>query len=274
MKIGIIGSSGVLGSMLREAFTLSGYEVFPFSRGAERGGNVLDVLLDNSPNQLIGLDAVIYLAWDTTNRSKLTQSSHADAAGRWAKHCQAFGIRFLFVSTVLAQEKTDSLYGQFKYHAEVLVAQQLGKSVRVGLVADDALPLLLTKIRRVNLAHSWIPKLLDWPVYAVSSTTVYTSIEQILLNWPSEPCIWVAPSEPVSLAQIAAWGDAAPQHFKIFRSIGKSIANLPLRGRWIDAWRGLISHMPSSFDSAGCKQIGIDKFDWQMQLNPKTNYHR
>lgn len=268
MKIGVVGSSGVLGGILHEALTLSGHNVICYTRQGQNESHCFDVLVDKPPFNLNQLDAVVYLSWATTNRSPKMQLAHAEAAGRWANYCKTIGVKFLFISTVLARKSSISLYGRFKYEAEKLVETHTGKSARVGLVADDACPLLLTKIRKSQHAHRWLSFLIDWPIYAVSATTMAVSIIKILMEWPSESCFWIAPSRPTSLAVICATNQDKVKRCAWFNSIGKLIAHVPLKWAPIDAWRGMVTCSFDNFRLQDCQEIGISNLDWMNNLDP------
>jgi dTDP-4-dehydrorhamnose reductase len=266
MIIGIVGSNGTLGRILSEQLSLRGHELRLFSRQSEVRDFRADVLTGVPPAQLSKVDCVIYLAWATTDRSTNIQNKHAEAAGRWAKHCDAIGVKFLFVSTVLAHEDTRSKYGEYKLKAEKLVAESNGKSVRIGSVVDDAYPLLLTKLRSLGMKMPWVGSLFNWPIYAVSSTTVATIIEQIVLKWSSTCIFWCAPSIPTNLATIMLAGSNRRVRLKGLSRLMTVVARFPIYGTKMDALRGLVGQIPilEIFDVV--EVFDVKEFDWKSSI--------
>ena len=271
MKIGLIGSRSVLGRVLDETFTLGGHQISSFTRKGENGSNAFDVLVDQPPASLAGLDAVIYLSWDTKERTKGSQRAHVEAAGRCAKHCKDLGVKFLFLSTVHASRDSQSLYGRYKYEAEILISNFMGKSARVGLVADDSFPLLLTSIRKSLRSHPWLSAFLDWPVYAISSKTLVEEIEKTLLHWPSDALLWLAPTKPASLSLIGSWGNSSMWRFKGCKLFGNLVALIPLRGAKLDAWRGLVGMSKNIYNPLESRGLEVSDVDWKNQLDPSSH---
>lgn len=268
MKIGLIGARGVLGGVLNETLTLGGHQISSFTRVEEKGSIAFDVLVDQPPTGLAGHDAVIYLAWDTKERTTSSQRAHVEAAGRCAKYCEDLDIKFLFVSTVHASQDSQSLYGRFKYEAEILISNYGGKSARVGLVADDSFPLLLTSIRKSLQSHPWLSAFLDWPVYAISTKTLTEEIEKMLLDWPVDVLLWLAPTKPTSLSFIGSWGNSTMWRFKSGKFFGNMVALIPLRGAKLDAWRGLVSMSKNLYNPIESKVVKVSDVDWKNQLHP------
>jgi len=270
MKIGLIGARSVLGRVLNETFTLGGHQTSSFTREGGKGSHAFDVLVDQPPSSLVGLDAVIYLSWDTKERTKSSQRAHVEAAGRCAKHCENLGIKFLFVSTVHASRDARSLYGRYKYEAEILISNYMGKSARVGLVADDSFPLLLTSIRKLLRSYPWLSAFLDWPVYAISTKTLSQEIEKILLDWPVDVLLWFAPTKPASLSLIGCWENSSMWRFKSCMYFGNLVALIPLRGAKLDAWRGLVGMSKTIYNPLESRGMDVSDFDWKNQLDPSV----
>ena len=266
MIIGVVGSNGTLGRILSEQLFLRGHELHLFSRQSEVGDFRFEVLTDKPPTQFSKLDCIIYLAWATTDRSTIIQNKHAEAAGRWAKHCDSIGVKFLFISSVLAHENTRSKYGEYKFKAEKLVAASNGNSVRIGSVVDDAYPLLLTKLRILGLKKPLIRSLFNWPIYAVSSTTVTDIIEQIILRWSSTRIFWCAPSIPTNLATIMLSGSNQRDYLSSLSRLMSVVAKFPIRGIKMDALRGLVGKMPTLEIFKVVEVIDVGQFDWKLNI--------
>jgi len=267
MKIGIIGSNGVLGQILTEQLSLRGHDLSLFGRRSDLWTYKFDVLIDNPHEQMRKVDCIIYLAWATKERTDEVQSKHAEAAGRWAEHCESIGVKFVFISTVLAHEKARSKYGEYKFKAEQLVTNANGKSLRVGSVADDAYPLLLTKIRQLGRKVPAVNAFVNWPIYALSSSTFAKVVEQIATTNPSESIFWVAPKTPTSLASVVSFENSRKRTTKRVNGIVALLAKIPLNYTKIDALKGFIDPLPVIEILEVIKEVELATLDWRNQLN-------
>jgi len=267
MKIGIIGSNGVLGQILTEQLSLRGHDLSLFGRRSDLWMYKFDVLTDEPHEQMQKVDCIIYLAWATKERTDEVQSKHAEAAGRWAEYCESIGVKFVFISTVLAHEKARSKYGEYKFKAEQLITNTSGKSLRVGSVADDAYPLLLTKIRHLGRKIPAIKAFANWPIYALSSTTFTNVVERISITNPSESIFWVAPKTPTSLASIVSFENSRERTTKRVNGIVALLAKIPLNYTKIDALKGFIDPLPVREVLKVVKDMEIAALDWQNQLD-------
>lgn len=267
MKIGIIGSNGVLGQILAEQLSLRGHDLSLFGRRSDLWTYKFDVLTDVPHEQLRRVDCIIYLAWATRERTDEVQSKHVEAAGRWAKYCESIGVKFVFISTVLAHEKARSKYGKYKYKAEHLITNASGKSLRVGSVADDAYPLLLTKIRHLGRKLPAIKVFANWPIYALSSTTFVNAVEQVSISKPSESIFWVAPKSPTSIARIVSFENSRERRSKWVNGIVALLTKIPLNHTKIDALKGIIDPIPVTELLKVVKDMEIAALDWRNQLD-------
>lgn len=267
MKFGIIGSNGVLGQILTEHLSLRGHDLSLFGR---RGGSSMfkfDVLTDEPHDQFQKLDCIIYLAWATKERSVEAQSKHSEAAGRWASFFESIGVNFIFISTILAHDKANSRYGKYKYQAEQLITKASGKSLRVGSVADDAYPLLLTRIRHLGRKFPAIKVFINWPIYALSSATFVNVVEQISVTKTSESIFWVAPRFPTSIASVISFDNTRQWNPKWVTGIAALLTKIPLNYTKIDALKGIIDPLPVMEMLKEVKDMGIAELDWRSQLD-------
>lgn len=205
MKIAIIGSSGPLGSYLKNNLRNLGNEVTGFSRSGFEGDRKIDVLREEPPSDILEFDAVIYSAWDTLDRSVESQRRHAEAAIGWANRICGGTPIFVFVSTTLADSKATSNYGFFKFKAEEGVRRAGGTAIRVGLVCDDSLNFLATKFRGLKLRELLMFALGRVPVFAVSSKAVGIVVSSVLKSGYRGECFWLAGSSPTEISEIVRY---------------------------------------------------------------------
>jgi dTDP-4-dehydrorhamnose reductase len=270
MKIAIVGSSGALGGHLVESFSLSGYSVVPIARRVPAHGRIADVLRTDPAELVAGVDAIVYCAWSTEDRSDAAQRAHVAAAARWAEASRAAGATFVFTSTVLAADGTRSVYGAHKLAAEKEICSRDGVALRIGLVADDALPLMVTAIRRRCRKHPALARLVDWPVFALSSSALSTAIAAEVRAPRPGGVVWLAPQETTSLATIARWPDHPGRLPGPVRRGETMVARVPLRpgrlGWLLDGWTGLVD--PPSFDGSLLAPVFglIEPLGWRERL--------
>ena len=271
-RIGVIGARGALGSFLVEHFRLAGFDVDAFSTRSEDPALRLDVLRDDPTNYVRDLDSVIYCAWSTHDRTIEAQMAHVDAASRCAEVCAGSGTQFIFTGTVLAAEATESQYGVHKFLAEQRVACAGGVCLRIGLLADDAYPFLVTQLRRMVKKFGPAAGILDWPVLPVSSMAVGEAIRAEIEGESAGALVWLAPREATSLAEVAAWGTSRTSRRSRGRSIVSAVARLPVRGgivgRQVDALAGLIGAPLSGEECRDPANGPVPRDDWQRGLAP------
>ena len=170
MRFSLLGGSGGLGSILLDQLLVRGHDAVPYSRSSSAAFDVTGL---TSPDAAFDADVVVYLAWATDDRSPGEQQRHAAAAGRWASRARRSGVRFLFVSTVLAGQRAASQYGTHKFVAESEVREQGGTCLRVGLVVDDGYPeLLASRLRRFAQSSPSLARLVPWVVHPISGHSV------------------------------------------------------------------------------------------------------
>jgi hypothetical protein len=271
MKIGIIGSGGVIGGMIGEFLFLEGVQTVGFARHKNPEFEYLDVLDFENPTNFSHIDYVVYCSWATKNRTKRSQAEHAKAAGHWARIAKENGCKFIFISTVLASANAKSNYGIYKYVAETKVEEFGGKSLRLGLVADDAYDLLLTKLRRLDRKFSIISELSAFQIYAVSSSYFLNVLMTILNEWPKGSVFWVAPEKTESLSVLVRSGRSSKiTNYKLFRFTAKMVAALPIArgsvGAVIDGIKGVVHQDLVIFDqNTTCLRVNTLN-DWDSNL--------
>jgi dTDP-4-dehydrorhamnose reductase len=128
MKIAITGHSGHIGAQLLSSVP-AGIEFITLGR---RNSDVywkLGLLPD--PSQLVDVDAIVHLAWATTNRKT---NFHTNIGGtiQLANLANDLGCPFLFISSVGVN--SESLYGKSKFLAEKGVIEVGGQVIRLGLM--------------------------------------------------------------------------------------------------------------------------------------------
>jgi nucleoside-diphosphate-sugar epimerase len=242
--IAVVGATGALGSYLCEHLVLTGHVVRRVARSSDDPLLAIDVLEPVPHDLLSAVDAVVYCAWSTTERTSDAQDAHVDAADRWARSCASLGVQFLFMSSVLARPESRSTYAVAKWRAESAVRASSGIALRVGLVADDAYPFLLTTIRRTCRRVPGLARLVSFPVYAVATTDVGDAVARVVADCDAGSLVWVAPRTTTSLGEIALWDGARHTVRPIGTVLGRAVARARYRrgsvGRYLDAWAGLV----------------------------------
>jgi hypothetical protein len=229
-------------------------------------------VLDPVPHDLLStVDAVVYCAWSTTERTSAAQQGHVDAADRWARSCASRGVQFLFMSSVLARPESRSGYGVAKWRAESAVRASGGVVLRLGLLADDAYPFLLTTIRRVCRRVPILARVVSLPVYAVATTDVGDAIASIVGHRATNSLVWVAPRTTTSLGEIALW-DGVPSLVRpIGAALGRVVARASYRqgsmGRYLDAWAGLVLTVPDPTECADPPDGAPGARGWERTLD-------
>lgn len=248
MRFALIGGSGGLGALIADHLLLEGHEVESWSRSAKRS---LDVLDPRPEREAFEVDRMVYLAWSTSDRSAEIQGRHAEAATRWSEQASALGVRFLFVSTVLAAPAACSEYGRAKLAAERGVAERHGRITRVGLVVDDGYPeLLASRLRRVARRTPWGARLGTWPVLPVSGATAARTIldESSHDDVKDSAPVLVAERQPVPLVTIITGDPGLRLHPTASEAVAWLAHHYPTSrgtiGRHADALRGLALTRP------------------------------
>jgi len=272
-NIAIFGGNGVVGGFLSEYLRLCGFKVVSYSHAVSGGGRHLDVLTSNFDDLLVDTHVVIYCAWNTKDRGAKAQNSHAEAARRWATACDAKGIRFLFTSTVLADKGSSSNYAKYKYLAEQAVLEKMGIVLRIGLIADDGLPLLLTKIRKTVSKFPLLAKLANWPVYVLSANSLGLAVKSELFSGPAQSLVWVAPLNPSRFENVLTNSVTKHQTLPRVDSILKLIIKLPIRsgkiGRYIDALAGIITQPTRDPRCRNPLSGTVPEDNWRESLRPR-----
>ena len=221
-KIAIVGSSGPLGALITGRLRLLGYEVEEFSR---RGENFFDVTELSHYERFRKFNSIVYLAWDSSDRSLKNQMVHANAAIKFSKECIKYSVRTVFVSSTLAGADALSTYGKAKYVAENGVLENEGVVLRVGLVCDDAFPLLSSRMRQSGIIKFISKSNIPIGLFPVSGNQVTHYLDIALSNSPPRTRYWLADKSRVSLKRIVLYpsGDFETRRFSFSNQITKSL---------------------------------------------------
>lgn len=201
----LVGGSGPLGQFLADYLTLTGHKVAVWSRSESTNSRTVDVLAPVDPETLSNFDALIYLAWDTRDRRQSVQQAHAIAAAEWSAAAESANVKFLFMSSTLAAEGSQSNYGHAKWVAEQEVLRHGAVVLRIGLVCDDAYGLLATKLRRSMLFKRFAFLAPNVLVHPVSSQTVGAAVARLAGAQFRSSVVWVADSAGTPLATIIGY---------------------------------------------------------------------
>jgi len=128
MKIAITGHSGHIGTQLLSSMP-AGIEFIKLGPSNSDIYWKLGLLPD--PSQLVDVDAIVHLAWATTER-KLNFHNNIGGTIQLANLAKDLGCPFLFISSVGIN--SESLYGKSKLLAEKGVIAVGGQVIRLGLV--------------------------------------------------------------------------------------------------------------------------------------------
>ena len=171
MKIALTGSSGGLGSLLLDDLKRK-HEVVTLGRENCDVSWALGEV--PSPEEMQGIEALIHCAWSTKDRK---QDFHMNVVGTLslARFAETNVIPFLFISSVAAL--SDSYYGIAKREAEVLVEQQHGSSLRIGLVPQSN-PYLDENKKFLGLTPSF-PGCINLTEFQMLSSAINTWTEEI-----------------------------------------------------------------------------------------------
>ena len=248
MRVAIVGASGALGQMIGEGVELSGWTAIRVNRSAGAFTDVIADVLASDPASALpqDVDAVVYLAWATRDRSDSAQRAHVIAAHRWARHAAECAIPFIFAGSTLSSSVSRSSYARHKWDAEELVLRARGTVARIGLVVDDAYPsLVATSVRRLARRIPSVARLLDWPVFPLAGNALVSGLCEVVESGSAQSRIWLAETATASLADIATWQRSAPTGGAIVHSLGRLATRLrapeSLQPRILDAWTGLVT---------------------------------
>jgi hypothetical protein len=128
MKIAITGHSGHIGAQLLSSVP-SDIEFIKLGRSDSDIYWKLGLLPD--PSQLVDIDAIVHLAWGTTDR-KMNFHTNVGGTIQLASLARDLGCKFLFISSIGVN--SESLYGESKFLAEKGVIEVGGQVVRLGLM--------------------------------------------------------------------------------------------------------------------------------------------
>lgn len=140
MKIAVTGSSGFIGSALVEGFLNKGHSVIFMQRKPPTSlrANIEHLHFDLRNPQLpdsIDLNAIVHCAVMTHSpEDKDAEEVNIRATLALRDFCRAKGIQFLFLSSMSAHERAESVYGRHKFQLEQLLDAPNETVLKLGLV--------------------------------------------------------------------------------------------------------------------------------------------
>jgi len=270
LRVAVLGGAGPLGELIYEHLTLAGHEVRRYSRLSSDPEWNFDVLATEDFGRLSTFDVVIYLAWDTKNRSDDVQHAHSTAAIRWSAEASRRGVQFLFASTTLAMSGASSSYAREKFHAETGVEASNGKIARIGLVCDDSFPFLATNLRR-GLGGSILTRVLGGVhVFPVSGRQVGLAITHMIEAGESSGRVWIAEEAPIELGKLRSGRtyDSRFFTFNFLRLLLGVVARCAPRLGAMDRIAGLL-YGPKSVDARYEVSPALSQGTWDECLTPE-----
>lgn len=209
-RVVIVGSSGPISLMLQERLRLCGVKTLCLGRSPQFS----DVLISDeyeTPNSEIGpADFVIFLAWPTSRRDLRSQLGFVETTEKWARFTKRVSATFLFISTTQAFSDSQSNYGRAKFAAERRVLENSGYVLRVGLIVDDSLDCLATRIRTSNLTR-FLPRSIQiLPVEPVSTHDFLDAVSRLVIHGPTDSMTYVCAQPMISLRHLATRSVASP----------------------------------------------------------------
>jgi len=192
MKIGVTGSTSVIGQRLVAKLSEIGHTPVPF------GGSQSDIwqIGEKCPSNL-DLDVLVHLAHDRS----LSVEDNIQAADVL---CKSFEGRKVFLSSFSAHSKSISKYGQSKFAMENIFNNTNGSSLRAGVVYGDKVEGIFAQIELLIRKLPLIPL-----PYRGSSLLFTTHIDDLiseilfLLNKRQDVTTFAAHPMPISLNNLS-----------------------------------------------------------------------
>jgi nucleoside-diphosphate-sugar epimerase len=192
MRIGVTGSTSIIGQRLVAMLSKSGHTPIPF------GGRKSDVwqIGEKCPSGL-NLDVLVHLAHDRS----LSVEENIEAV---SVLCNSFKGRKIFLSSFSAHSKSKSKYGQSKYAMENIFNNSNGSSLRAGVVYGDKVEGIFAQIELLIRKLPLIPL-----PYRGSSLLFTTHIDDLiseilfLLNQHEGVTTFAAHPMPTSLHNLS-----------------------------------------------------------------------
>lgn len=275
----IVGSTGPLSRLLNEYLTLNGFRVKIVGRSISNSDIVVDDDYLLPHNVVQTSDTVIFLAWPTSIRDWSTQMNFVQTTSAWAKNSVSVSARFIFLSTTQASGCARSRYGRAKRSAELEVLRLGGLVLRVGLVVDDSIECLATRIRKTQLTRLLPGSIKKLPIELTSSRDLCESVLHLASVSTSDIQELQCASKPVSiLSLIAGKVVGTPSSSAKLRAIMSVLNRLsgPLRDHpLIDGLIGLgdrdASHMQELATFHNLSKRDWNEFCWT-QIAAKQKY--
>jgi nucleoside-diphosphate-sugar epimerase len=192
MRIGVTGSTSVIGQRLLAKLTEIGHTPVPF------GGSQSNIwqIGEKCPSDL-DLDVLVHLAHDRS----LTREDNIEATDIL---CKSFEGRKIFLSSFSAHSKSISRYGQSKFAMENIFNNSNGCSLRAGVVYGDKVEGIFAQIELLIRKLPLIPL-----PYRGSSLLFTTHIDDLiseilfLLNQREGVTTFAANPMPTSLHNLS-----------------------------------------------------------------------
>ena len=138
MLIGITGASSAFGHAVSRYLAASGHSVQRLVRvPAGVGDRSYDIHGLSLRNVIVGLDAVVHLAWERGRDPILSNRANIVSTERLAAACRDLDIRFIQISSTSVIQHSVSQYGAAKLAAEEITCNYGGVVLRPGLVWGD-----------------------------------------------------------------------------------------------------------------------------------------
>lgn len=193
-KVGVLGASGYIGSVLLRSMQARGWCVVSLGRRAASGASAhrpVDIGKPLQESVIDGLDAIVHLAanTDSGNDSHAAEVSFASALAEMAGRCE---VPLLFVSSQAASATASSQYGRTKAAIEREILPKGAIAIRPGLVyggqEKGLFGVLASFMRRTRLRPCLLPSPL---VQAVHVHDLCEAISSVLFL-PSAKGRWFA----------------------------------------------------------------------------------
>ncbi len=173
MKIAITGSTGYLGSnLVREISNLKDFEVI----GLSRKNNHIQplnkhIFFDMKEEKITlpeGIDWLIHCAADLSD-NPISSSQEINSSKNLLKLCKSKNIKFIFISSCMADKNSENRYGRVKYLIEQEVIKMNGLIIRPGWIFGGLqigqYGSYLSLIKKLKILPIFFPPILLQPTY-------------------------------------------------------------------------------------------------------------
>lgn len=178
MIIGITGTSSEIGKEVVFACQSRGHEVIEYSRKNLDGQRYFEIGEYFDPESLIGIDALIHLAWDWQDTSNPHSSRNVQSGNDLIQQAGAFRIPTTLLSSFSA-EIENSIYGSQKYALEQTVLSNNGKIIRAAIVWGGTGTFgIMQTLRKIAKIPIFFPNV--WPNALVHQTNLCWLSQQLV----------------------------------------------------------------------------------------------